>query len=98
MLITTKEHPLSIALSAAVPLHIMEMQRTGGVTDHDLETVRAFSEVLGAKGDMLLFRSKRPQEGADLFNQLARAIAVLAHCPGGVRCFGQHWEAHGAQT
>ena len=93
MPITMKEHPLSIALSAAVPLHIMGMRQTGGVTEHDLEMARAFSEVLGEKGDVLIFGSKRPQEAADLFNQLAHAIAVLAHCPGGVRCFGQHWEA-----
>ena len=94
---TAEEHLLSIVLSAAVPLHIMAMRQKGGVTDHDLETAGAFGEVLGEKGDVLLFGSKRPGEAADLFNQLARAIAVLAHCPGGITCFGQRWEVHNVQ-
>jgi hypothetical protein len=37
---------------------------------------------------------KGPKEGdtAKAFNDLAKAIALLSFCPGGVHSFGRHWE------
>jgi hypothetical protein len=53
--------------------------------------------VLAEKGDVLLFGSKQKGQAADLFNRLARAIAVLSFCPGGVHLFGRHWQAPAAK-
>ena len=82
---------LSAALSVAVPLHIYELRLSGGPTDADIIACRAFADDLGSHGDVLLFGSKKKGETADLFNRLARAIAVLSFCPGGVHLFGEHW-------
>lgn len=92
-----RDSNLAIALSAAVPLRILMMEAKGGPDDFERKEATAFSDVLGEKGDRLLFRSAgKPGEAADLFNQLARAIAVLAFCPGGVNCFGAHYEGKAA--
>lgn len=84
---------LAIAISAAVPLRIIELVRRGGPSDADVKAAGEFSQVLGEKGDRLLFRSSVPGETADLFNRLAESIAVLSFCPGGVTMFGQKYEA-----
>ena len=57
-------------------------------------TTRAVAERLSA-GDGLLYRT-RPGVAARGFAALVDAIAWLAWCPGGVRIFGQHWEAPSA--
>lgn len=86
-------HTLPIALAAAVPLWIYELQARGGPGLDDWDEAREFSQVLAEKGDKLLFRSEKEGETAELFNRLAKALAVLAFAPGGVRAFGEHWEA-----
>jgi hypothetical protein len=55
--------PLAIALSAAVPLRIFELEARGGPTPGDLERARDFSDVLAEKGDILLFGSPRRKAG-----------------------------------
>ena len=88
---------LAISLAAAVPLRIMVLQRQGGPTEMDWRNAVEFGSVLAEKGDILQFGygKRQPREGepsvADLFNQLARAVAVLAFVPGGVRLFGMHF-------
>lgn len=84
---------LAIALSAAIPLHIIALKEKGGPDATDLKKATDFSMILGERGDRLLFGSKKKGEVADLFNQMARACAVLAFCQGGVTLFGSHWEA-----
>jgi hypothetical protein len=95
--IFTSVFKLSIALSAAVPLWVLNIQGHGGVNNQDIQKSREFSHTLGEKGDVLLFGSKKKGEEADLFNRLAHSIAVLSFCPGGVTLFGQHWETQGQQ-
>jgi len=84
---------LALALEAAVPLRILEFQSRGGPSDSDYERARAFSAILCAKGDQLLYRSDKPGYTAYLFNELAQAIAVMAFQPAGIRVFGQQWKA-----
>ena len=84
---------LSTALAAAVPLHILELYEAGGITQAQFEDAQAFGQVLGEHGDTLLYGSRKPGETADLFNRLARTIAILAHAQGGVQTFGQHFDA-----
>ncbi|GIW05193.1 MAG: hypothetical protein KatS3mg059_1813 [Thermomicrobiales bacterium] len=84
---------LVAALEAAVPLHIIDMYNAGGPTDYDLHTAYAAAQELAERGDELLFRSDTRGRAAELFNRLARGIAILAFFPGGVMVFGRHWEA-----
>lgn len=84
---------LAIALSAAVPLWVAEMRASGGPTDKDREDARGLTDDLAARGDVLLYGSKRKGEAAALFNRLAHAVAVLSFSPGGIRLFGEHWDA-----
>lgn len=71
----------------------MSMKLRGGPSPAEIEQARNFSQTLGEKGDILLFKGKKKGECAALFNQLAKSIAVLAFCPGGIKLFGQHWKA-----
>jgi len=87
-------HPMSIALSAAVPLWIMDLRAKGGPDESDVERAREFSQALSEKGDVLQFAG-RNGEAAGLFNRLAHAVAVMAFKPGGIYVFGQRWEEIG---
>jgi hypothetical protein len=84
---------LSISLSAAVPLHLLELYEQGGITDADLAWINDFGHTFGEQADRILFRSTKRGETANLFNQLARSIAILSYAPGGVTTFGQRYEA-----
>ena len=84
---------LASALSAAVPLYIMQLKAKGGPSDADCFEATAFGEVLAEKGDVLFFGSKKKGEAADLFNRCARSISVLSFVNGGITLFGQHWES-----
>lgn len=86
-------HLLVIALEAAVPLRILEIRARGGLVQRDIDSAQLFADELGSHGDQILYRGDHPGVTAGLFNQLAQALAVLAHCPGGVTLFGSHWEA-----
>lgn len=86
---------LSIALEAAVQLRIMELERQGGPSDADREEAGRFATLLASNGDRLLYKSARDKHGpssADMFNGLARGLAVMAYQPGGVTFLGTHWE------
>ena len=89
----SREGLLAIALSAAVPLRIMELEERGGPSEEDIATCQGWSDQLGEQGDVLLFGGGKKGQAAHLFNQLAKSIAILSFCPGGVRLFGEHWES-----
>jgi len=80
-------------MGVAIPLHILELQECGGPSEDDLKYAHETSAILSEHGDKLLFKSKKKGETAEIFNRTAKAIAVLAFCPGGVTIFGQHFEA-----
>lgn len=82
---------LTVALDAAVPFQILELQRQGGPSKDDIEKAREFGSELASKADTLLYGGKKGEAGR-LFNQTARAIAVLAFCPGGVTFAGSHYD------
>lgn len=86
-------HPIGCFVSASVPLRIMAiLKEYGEPTDRHWEEARDFADVLGEKGDVLLFGGKKG-EAASLANTLAQAIAVMSFLPGGIRVFGQRFEA-----
>ena len=82
---------LTMALEAAVPLYIAQLQRL--TIDEIVAIAREAGPLLAEKGDRLLFRGAKRGETAAVFNATARGIAALAFAPGGVTVFGRHWEA-----
>lgn len=85
-------HPLRMAMQAAIPLWIMELQADGGPTQEEIAAQQATSDELGAHGDNLLYRSTKPGETARLFNLTAKAVAILSYCPGGITFLTDHYE------
>jgi hypothetical protein len=90
-------HPLPAMLSATVPLYMMEIEQAGGPTTEQLESLSEFSQMLGERGDTLLFGGK-PGEAGALATELAHVVAVLSFVPGGIRIFGMHFEARKTLT
>lgn len=83
---------LSIAMAAAVPLRVMQLRERGGPNDDDRRRAQDAAQLIGEKGDLLMFTGGKPGETARIFNETAHAIAVLAFYPGGITIFGQHYE------
>ncbi|MFA5123018.1 hypothetical protein [Zavarzinia sp.] len=81
---------LTIALEAAVPLHILGMQR---MPWQEVERIAHESaDIVAAKGDDLQFGGRKGS-AAMAFNGLARGLAALAFCPGGVKFAGLRFAA-----
>lgn len=88
-------HPLAITLSAAVPLHIMQLKMRGGPSPTEIqEQEQVLGPILERADSLLLFKGKETKDGevADAFNKLARGIAILSYCPGGITIFNEHFE------
>jgi hypothetical protein len=84
---------LEPSLEQVVPKLIAHLASRGGPTQADLAFARDFDSVLEDLGGYLSFRGKkRLGEAAEVFNGLARAMAVLAFAPGGVSFLDCHWE------
>lgn len=84
---------LAEALLAAVPLAIDALR---DLTDAERDSRRGWLRVLdliGAKGDVLLYGGGQPGEAAAVLARLAETLAVLAYADGGVTAFGLHWHA-----
>lgn len=77
------------SLLLAVPMWIHRLRTTG--EDQRVALAKDCADVIAAHGDDLLYRSKKPGRTAEVFNALARGIAIGAHQPGGITVFGQHW-------
>ncbi|UJW28842.1 hypothetical protein L3Q67_26645 [Saccharothrix sp. AJ9571] len=81
------QHPL---LEAMLPVAVLTaLDEVAGLTA--AERRRLASEaatIIGSHGDDLMFGGKHT---GDAFATLARALAVLAHQPGGVSFAGLHW-------
>lgn len=84
-----KDHDtLAISLEAAVPLHLMEVRELPFEARHKL--AMEASDAIASRGDVLMYGGKKGA-AAEVFNQLARGLAVLACQPGGVTFAGMHW-------
>jgi len=78
-------------LTFTVPLHIMELRAQGGIQECHIAVMSHFANVIGEKGDVLLY--ERGPEREEIFRMLAEGLAILAFFPGGVTFCGQHFEA-----
>ena len=86
---SVREH-LRICLWAAVPLHVIELRRRPWLELQKLATEAA--QIVAEKGDIIRYRSKKKGETAAAFNSLARGIAILSFCPGGVKFLDDRYE------
>lgn len=80
----------SIALTAAVPLWVERLKRQP--LAQLMEQAPAIGQLLAEKGDTLQFGSKKRGEAAHIFNEVAKGMAILSFCPGGVTFQGAHFE------
>lgn len=86
------DHLLKVALAAAVPLWIMELQKKP--LSYLMERKGICAQTIGEKGDIILYKSKRPGRTAEAFNHLAEGMAILAIlAKGGVEMFGLKFDA-----
>lgn len=82
---------LALSLSCAVPLWMFHYQRAGPqVRESDLKELQDSDFALRMQYVLV----KGPKEGdtARAFNDLAKAIALMSFCPGGVCAFGQRYQ------
>lgn len=77
---------LAASLQLAVPMHLWEL------ADLDPDRIRDLApdcaQTIAEHGDDLQYGGPAC---AKTFNALARGLALLAHCPGGVTFAGLHW-------
>lgn len=90
----TQDDPLlSGMLKVAVYGKIQDIIAQGGVTDSDVARVQGHLDDIAGGSDILLYRSGKRGETAKRFTQVADALAVMAFSPGGVKLFGEHYDA-----
>jgi len=82
---------LRTALQVSVPLYMARLAQEPW--SRILVRARECAQVVAEKGDIILFRSKKPGQTAVVFNHLAEGIACLAFAPGGVKIFELHFQA-----
>lgn len=86
-------HPLPIAMSAAAPLRILQLEQ---MSDAAFENTwqRWRDEGLNSEAfasEATIHRGAKPGQSAEAFNVMAKVIAVLSFAPGGVEVFGVRW-------
>lgn len=92
---------LNVSLAAAVPLWIMEYRSLGEIDwELMLEDAREVVEIISGPGSESLVMGCRTKKGkaATAFNALAKGLAIMSFCPGGVTFLGNHWETKQGRT
>jgi hypothetical protein len=83
---------LPMSLAAAVPLWISQFSELSA--EERLARVRGLetADDFCLSMEHVLHKGPKPGDSARAFNNLAKAIALMAFCPGGVTLFGRHHE------
>lgn len=90
---TAKKTLLLTSLQAAVPLWYRELGLPDTLAEHTKpDVLQPIQEAIAHHGDVLLFRGGKKGETADVFNKMAKGMAILSCFPGGFDLFGRHWE------
>ena len=92
-MITQNEELLKLHVQMTVPLMIMGILESGGLTDAHIAKAREHAHTIAEQGDLLLFRSKQKGGSAKVMHALCYSLAVLSCCPSGVTFAGVHFEA-----
>ena len=80
---------LRMTLQVAVPLCVPELRRLP--FSEVMRIAEECANVVAHKGDVILYKSKKPGETSKAFAALARGVACLSFMPGGVHAFGDHY-------
>lgn len=83
------------SLELAITLCVTELrQQPLGDLVHEFEATRSeVATLLGEKGDLLMYGSPKKGEVAEIFNRVARTIALMSIIvQGGITVFGRHFE------
>ena len=87
------------SLICAVPLWVNELKKADYT--YIKEEQKRISRVIGSKGDIILYKSKKNGETAKAFNDFAKGVAILAMiAEDGIEIFGakfdyecpEHWK------
>ena len=81
---------LRITLEAAVPVWVERLKREPFADL--LKRSGELAQIVGEKGDVMQYGSKKRGETAKAFNALAEALAILSFMPGGVKFCGTHYQ------
>lgn len=79
-------------IEAAVMLRIAEIKSAGYISDGLLKDAINTADLIAHEGDILLYGGE-PGRAAEIFNRVARAIAILSFQPGGFRGMGMKFES-----
>lgn len=83
---------LTMALQLTVPLWIDELRSLRpDVRAATMAEWRALARTALPRADVMLYGGSKSGMATEIFNGLARGLAVLAHSPGGVGFAGLHW-------
>lgn len=82
---------LADTLMLAVPLWQEQLQSEP--LERLLKESKETAQILAERSDTLLFGEGKKGEVRDLFNRVARSMAIASFAVGGVDAFGRHWEA-----
>lgn len=82
------EDLLIIHVQMVVPLMIMGILESGGLTEGHLREAKRQADIIAEKGDLILFKSKKKGESAGAVHALCYGLAVLSFCPDGVTFAG----------
>ena len=88
--------PLVTAVQLLVPLALLQLHERGGPTAEDWQwlTSGTLAQRLGTLGERLVCGATH---GDPLLSEVVRSIAIMAHLPGGIHIFDQHFEVHVAR-
>jgi len=78
------------SLQAAVLLWVVQLGLPDTLDEY-LKDTSDLAEIIATKGDILMYGGGKEGEVAEVFNALAKGIAVLSCVPGGVEVFGYKW-------
>lgn len=85
-----KDMLLETMLKKTVPLWYLELRECS--LEYIKKEQNRIAGEIGSKGDLLLFGSKKKGQAAEIFNDFAKGVTILAMlADGGVDCFG-HWD------
>lgn len=85
---------------AITPLYIAEFRQQGGPAASDFAAAREFGQEFAEIGDLIMHAygnevtQKERERARKGRARLARAFAVMAFVPGGVKWLGMHWCEH----
>ncbi len=84
---------LELALMTAVPIRIDQLNREKVDVIINKAQMQELADDIAARGDVIMYKTKKPGETARNFTRLVEALARLSYVAGGIKFAGMHFEA-----